>query len=221
MKEERRGFTLVEAIVVIAVVAVLSAIIVPLVAKQIENAKIGRARSECREIAAAIGRFYKDTGVWPAAIARGGGRVDHQLNRLVSGSSYSAMSSMITSSSDGTNYGYASSANDNWFDGGGTVASTAVDIFDNHLNMNKPEDDATAAYETTGEVCWKGPYMPPINTDPWGHYYCCNIAKAYSGTKQCVVISAGPNGAFDTANNPDASVSSPTGDDIWEVVHIR
>lgn len=220
--KRNQGFTLVEVVVVIAVVALLSAIIVPMVAKQIDDAKIGRAKNECVVIGSAIGQFYKDVGVFPAA-KDSTGRVDHSLYGLVSGTAVVTVGTATTALS----YGFTATGNDDWYDGGQTASADLLDVFDNHLNVNTPEGATGAAYATTGEFRWRGPYLAPINKDPWGHYYMCNIRAAYNGTNtQCVVMSAGPNGSIDTAytaarNGTAATTTEPTSDDIWAVVHLR
>lgn len=59
------GFTLVEAAVAIGIVAVLSAIIIPLVLKNLEDARQARARNEINVIVAAIAAQMRDTGTRP------------------------------------------------------------------------------------------------------------------------------------------------------------
>lgn len=214
------GFTLVEVVVVVAIVALLSAIIVPVISKQIDEAKIGRAKNECMVIASAVNQFYRDVGVWPAA-SDAATHTDNALYSLVSGTAVSS----ITTATTALSYGYAANGNDNWYDGGQTAAADLVDIFDNHLAANKPEGTAGASYPTSGEFYWKGPYTPAVGMDPWGNAYVCNIRQAYTGTGVlCVVASAGPDGDWDTAK-ADATVpalaATPSGDDIWAVVTGR
>lgn len=60
-----KGFTLIEVIVVAAIIAVLAGIIVPLVFKEIDNAKISRAQGDMKSIQSAMMVFKKDTGLWP------------------------------------------------------------------------------------------------------------------------------------------------------------
>ncbi len=61
----RAGFTLIELIVVIAIIAVLSAIIAPSAFMAIEKAKIARATDDMRAIKTAVMSYYTDTGLWP------------------------------------------------------------------------------------------------------------------------------------------------------------
>ena len=61
----RKGFTLIEVIVVAAIIAVLAGILVPLIFKEIDEARISRASADLRSISTAMIIIKKDTGQWP------------------------------------------------------------------------------------------------------------------------------------------------------------
>src|SRR5713226_2030308 len=63
--KESRGFTLIEMVVVLAVIAILAAILVPIVTSYIERARVDAATNDVKKIAAAIIQFNTDTKVWP------------------------------------------------------------------------------------------------------------------------------------------------------------
>ena len=65
MRKSKKGFTLIELIVVIAIIAVLSAIIAPSAFMAIEKAKIARATSDMRAIKTGAMAYYTETGSWP------------------------------------------------------------------------------------------------------------------------------------------------------------
>lgn len=59
------GFTLIEVIVIVAILAILAGILTPMVFKQIDDAKEARALADAKAISTAILVFRKDTGQWP------------------------------------------------------------------------------------------------------------------------------------------------------------
>jgi len=59
------GFTLVEVIVVAGIIAILAGILVPLILKEIDEARITRAYADVRSISTAVIILKKDTGKWP------------------------------------------------------------------------------------------------------------------------------------------------------------
>ncbi|MEQ1823097.1 MAG: type II secretion system protein GspG [Fimbriimonadaceae bacterium] len=61
----RRGFTLVELLIVIIIIAVLTAIAAPKFANKKVSAQESAARSDLKNIRNAIARFYNDTGLYP------------------------------------------------------------------------------------------------------------------------------------------------------------
>jgi prepilin-type N-terminal cleavage/methylation domain-containing protein len=67
----QQGFTLVEIIVVVAIIGLLAAIVVPVVAGQISKAKITSQQADLKEIGNAYTHFYIDTQMWPAANSNG------------------------------------------------------------------------------------------------------------------------------------------------------
>jgi len=62
---KQRGFTLVEVIVVAGIIAILAGILVPMILKEIDEARITRAYADVRSISNAIIILKKDSGKWP------------------------------------------------------------------------------------------------------------------------------------------------------------
>ena len=62
---DKRGFTLIEVIVVAGIIAILAGILVPMIFNQIDESRKTRALADCKSIQTAIMTFRKDTGVWP------------------------------------------------------------------------------------------------------------------------------------------------------------
>ena len=195
----RAGFTLVEVVVVIAVVALLAAILAPLIAKNIDDAKLARAENEAMVLASGMAAFYKDVGRWPTMDATG---TYNGVTTLTAGSA----------AAPGTAVG------SNGWDSDTTQA--AIDFMENHLYNNTPK--GAAAYPTTGKRAWRGPYINEAPLDPWGTPYMVNIeaTDTTSAVEKGFVISAGPNGVMDT---PHAAVRAtvPQGDDIAVSFYVR
>src|SRR5271169_4840041 len=62
---DAKGFTLIEVIVVAAIIAILVGILVPMIFKEIDEARITRASADTKSISTALLVLRKDTGQWP------------------------------------------------------------------------------------------------------------------------------------------------------------
>jgi len=63
----KRGFTLIELVMVIAVIALLAAIIIPRFTVQIVEARISTTRANLQTLRSALQLYYANEGVWPTA----------------------------------------------------------------------------------------------------------------------------------------------------------
>jgi prepilin-type N-terminal cleavage/methylation domain-containing protein len=68
MKTQNRksGFTLVELMIVAAIIAILAAIVIPLLANNRERAVATEGQNICNTCATAAKVYYADKGTWPA-----------------------------------------------------------------------------------------------------------------------------------------------------------
>jgi prepilin-type N-terminal cleavage/methylation domain-containing protein len=195
----QKGFTLIEVIVAIAVVAILAGIITPSVIKHLNDSKRARAQNDCLVIGAAIGSFYKDVARYPNMNAAGTAGV----TLLVSEGNIPALAGGI-----GT-----------W---NAATTAAACDLLSNHLSYNTPKGQGANTYpklSTTtvnSEFVWQGPYQPNFPADPWGNRYSVNIGNV--NNTAVWVLSAGPDGIIQTPWNPGAPAAGttlgPIGDDI-------
>lgn len=200
------GFTLIEMVVVLAVVAILAAILTPTIAKNINDAKVARANNEIQVLSAAVGSFYKDLGRWPT----GNGTTLTDTIRVLYG--------------PGTEPGIQGGGvaqEEYWRSTTNPWGAAFIDTFQNQLIQNLPGGGGGGVLYPNNltvprpELRWQGPYITEVKADPWGSHYSCNIYYTYFTTTNFVGIwSAGP----DRTSNTDAIQLSTAvtigGDDI-------
>jgi prepilin-type N-terminal cleavage/methylation domain-containing protein len=196
----RRGFTLIEMIVVIAVIAVLASIITPIIAKYLEDSKLSRAVSDVKMISAAIGDFYKDNARWPIFIDPTMPLTESNNLLLLLGVGRDA--AVVPGETLDTKF---------WNEVGGWPAQR-IDRLEDHLVYNEPP---THQYNS---LKWKGPYLSKITADPWGNHYSVNTAyltNFYPEGEVVWVISAGKNETWETDfRQLNSSSTTVGGDDV-------
>jgi len=202
------GFTLVEVIVVLAVVLLLSGIAVPLISGYVEDGRRARAEAEVKMLAAAISSAYKDVGIFPSRNSSGN---NSTVRSLYSGPTAPTASTYVASSTHNFYQWAASPING--------------DSLDNQLLSNTPQGLAGGAYPTTGNIRWRGPYLAgPSPLDPWGRPYLINVFSAFNtsalNNKRIFVLSAGPDGRINTSQRARAT-DDIAGDDIAIILHQR
>lgn len=217
-RANRDGFTLMEIVIAVAIVAVFAAAISPMVFKHLEDAKLTRAQNETESLATAVLSYYKDTGTWPYTSANG--PTGNGVTR--------AVSSPTVATGNGAGAGAGAG---NW----GTFGTAKM--LGDYLYYNNPDDDSSATgagadqagedWAKTGHGSWRGPYVSAYSfNDPWGHAYVTNVrycpGGTYGGTvrHKVFVLSPGPDGVWQTAYS-DAVTEDVAGDDIGTVVTVR
>ena len=62
---KKKGFTLVELLIVIAVIAILATIVTPTAFKALDKSKVSTVEADYKAIKTATLNFHADTGKWP------------------------------------------------------------------------------------------------------------------------------------------------------------
>ena len=75
----QRGFTLVEMIGVLAVIAILGSVAAPKIFAAIEDAKVSAYVQQINTLSTAVAKFHTDTGLWPRHIPSHAQDRYHQL----------------------------------------------------------------------------------------------------------------------------------------------
>jgi general secretion pathway protein G len=196
-----RGFSLLETVMALIVMAILAGILVPIVTQYIDDARIARAAGDVKAIAEAIGRFERDLGRYPMFTASSGFLPNSAAN-------------VVRLEGPGT----APTATDTtWTSATPTdtdcTAGCTFDLFADQFIVNAPGYPVTSS--SAKPFKWKGPYIE-VSGDPWGRKYLSNIINAKSTSPNAAfVISAGPDGNVQTSFNPLVGAElTPSGDDI-------
>ena len=191
-----RGFTLIELAVVLAIIAVLAAVLTPMVTGYLDQARVARAQADTRTIADSIKLYQRDTGRWPVYATSG----DYP-STIGGGKS-------LIGGSTGSN---PQNGNATW--GVSTiVASSSLEVY---INGNLTGLSANA-FPKAG---FRGPYIGSLDSDPWGNRYVLTALDLAGSTNHGYVISAGPNGVMDTTMDQPATGQFIVGsDDVVSVI---
>ena len=205
------GFTLVEAAVALAVVAILAGLITPVVQGVLERARVARARNDLQIIAGAIAAQLKDTGTRPRW-ANGPGGADAIMQEVwYSAGMAPAVGAMPPN--DARIPSPLGVGGPNTFTNLLTAPNPARGISQadaDHLFRSPLDPPGTPAR-------YSGPYLSPgfaEQSDPWGRAYLILGYNNYGAASQgpIWVVSAGPLGTINPMNLVATGLAYPK---VW------
>ncbi|MFQ5956639.1 MAG: type II secretion system protein GspG [Candidatus Brocadiales bacterium] len=187
---KRGGFSLIEMVIVLGILAVLVSVLVPTLTRYITDSKIRRAERDVQNIGSAIGRFSYDTGLWP---------VSTNFNASAAGITSKNDVDILKGPGDAPE-DKTGTVTGGWLTEDGTseagVTARTIDGLENQLMNNN------ADYRISGRRAWGGPYLDELGKDPWGNAYLVNARylqpDQIRNLKSVFVLSAGPDGEIDT-----------------------
>lgn len=104
LKLNKRGFTLVELVVVVAIIAILSAVVITNINSSRSKARDAKRISDIAQIQLALEQYFNRCGVYPAA---GGTYANPSSNSCPTGISFTSFISVIPKDpKTGLDYGY-------------------------------------------------------------------------------------------------------------------
>ncbi len=173
-------------VVVLAVIAILAAVLTPIVTSYVERARLEAARSDLKNIVAAIVQYNTDTKVWPI---------------------YTTTAFSTTPDINGSVYDVVTTTGNDAIAGGGYTGSSTNGALDSILNANSMN------VTTSGVRAWRGAYLE-LGADPWGtRYYLTAKSLKPGNTSAAFVLSPGPNQTIDTTMVQSQSGAVTTGGD--------
>jgi type II secretory pathway pseudopilin PulG len=215
-----RGMSLVEATIILMVLATLTAVISPSIADYANDAESVKAREDVEAIGTGVLRLLRDTG---SRCLRLAGTTDctkaNRVDLLISAGTDPRADNSATVALDAD---AATTASVSWLP---TAAPAQQDTIDDQLIENDNATAYTAAGFTGGggprmKIGWRGAYLNgPVNGDPWGNKYQANtiflavatdaadgaaVSDTTEGLKQAgwqrnvLVLSAGANAIVET-----------------------
>ncbi len=196
----QRGFSLVEATIVLAVIAVLTGAAAPSVSRTLAQGRLARAHTDVQAIRTAVHNVLTEHTLFVPFTSTGAFDGD-AIELLVS---------------DG-DIPFTSIGATNWDDPVVCCAgSVDVAFLEAHL-VNNAGLGAAGSYSVAAGG-WRGAYInAPIDPDPWGNRYAVNTEYLKSTTTNDVfVLSAGPDEDIDTPFTFNGA--RPGDDDIIAVV---
>lgn len=201
--KSERGMSLVEATIILAILATLTAVIAPSMGDYLEDARAMKTKEDVEALGMGLQRILRDTGF---KALRVDGAVTHTLaNRLDV-----VVSAGLAPAVAGGNYTPGATLIENAINWDALPAGNN-DTFEEQLVINGTTAYVQPTTFNTRGKGWRGAYVNiAIGADPWGNRYAANTVFLASATdaaagtgegqlsggwaKDVIVASAGPDG---------------------------
>lgn len=209
------GITLIEATIVLMVIAILAAAAAPVTARALDRARLARAVTDLQALKVAMTNFFAPTDL---SVYTG-----FTNNGLAAGTTITMLvgdgDAPTENSLGGDDNGALAGAVMRW-DDPVSAGAPIIDYFERHLVLNTPIGGG--AYPTAGAgTTWRGTYInAPVDPDPWGNRYMANTKWLRDAplTTDTFLLSVGPDEEIDT---PFQKNGITPGDDDLIVVFRR
>lgn len=215
-----RGMSLVEATIILMVLAILTAVIAPSASDYISDARSTKAKEDVEAIGMSVARALRDTG--SACLREAGTTACTEANRVdLLHSNVGNDPKSVT----GADFDPSALATPdqlmNWLGATNAVAAAGRDTIEDQLITNAADyADVTFTTGSLNSRGWRGAYLPESGPDPWGFKYQVNsifLAVATDTTagtsegqasggwhKDVLVVSPGFDGIVQTAFGSNA-----------------
>ena len=174
----KRGFTIVEVIVVIAILGILLGIVSTAVVGSVKNGRKRRAEATCSMLEQALATYYQQKGSWPGAIeSKTEGMVNETKHVFSATETDSIIRELVKDSVGRTATRYVIDASALFVTTAGKLKNGGNGCFDNH-------SDRSCKSYCGNQRCIGGlDFMTASNPKSKDHIGIDNMAFGYAGTK--------------------------------------